>query len=64
MLPIDDISCDVLILGAGGAGMLAALHGTMANPAARIVISPQPCMVHRALAISVRYFRVYLIREP
>src|SRR4051812_45614890 len=39
MLPIDDLTCDVLILGAGGAGMLAALHVTTANPAARIVIA-------------------------
>jgi succinate dehydrogenase / fumarate reductase flavoprotein subunit/fumarate reductase flavoprotein subunit len=39
MLPIDDLSCDVLILGAGGAGMLAALHVTTANPHARIVIA-------------------------
>jgi succinate dehydrogenase / fumarate reductase flavoprotein subunit/fumarate reductase flavoprotein subunit len=39
MLPIDDLSCDVLILGAGGAGMLAALHVTNANPRARIVIA-------------------------
>ena len=39
MLPIDDLSCDVLILGAGGAGMLAALHVTTANPATRIVIA-------------------------
>jgi succinate dehydrogenase / fumarate reductase flavoprotein subunit/fumarate reductase flavoprotein subunit len=39
MLPIDDLSCDVLILGAGGAGMLAALHVTTANPRARIVIA-------------------------
>jgi succinate dehydrogenase / fumarate reductase flavoprotein subunit/fumarate reductase flavoprotein subunit len=39
MLPIDDLSCDVLILGAGGAGMLAALHVTTANPQARIVIA-------------------------
>jgi succinate dehydrogenase/fumarate reductase flavoprotein subunit len=39
MLPIDDLACDVLILGAGGAGMLAALHVTTANPDARIVIA-------------------------
>ncbi|MEX0612991.1 MAG: FAD-binding protein, partial [Pirellulales bacterium] len=39
ILPIDDLSCDVLILGAGGAGMLAALHVTTTNPAARIVIA-------------------------
>jgi succinate dehydrogenase / fumarate reductase flavoprotein subunit/fumarate reductase flavoprotein subunit len=39
LLPIDDLSCDVLILGAGGAGMLAALHVTTANPSARIVIA-------------------------
>ncbi len=39
MLPIDDLSCDVLILGAGGAGMLAALHVTTANLRASIVIA-------------------------
>jgi succinate dehydrogenase / fumarate reductase flavoprotein subunit/fumarate reductase flavoprotein subunit len=39
MLPLDELSCDVLILGAGGAGMLAALHVTTANPQARIVIA-------------------------
>src|SRR5437868_2822013 len=39
MLPIDDLTADVLILGAGGAGMLAALHVTTANPRARIVIA-------------------------
>jgi succinate dehydrogenase/fumarate reductase flavoprotein subunit len=39
LLPVDDLSCDVLILGAGGAGMLAAIHVTAANPAARIVIA-------------------------
>jgi succinate dehydrogenase/fumarate reductase flavoprotein subunit len=39
LLPLDEISCDVLILGAGGAGMLAALHVTTANPRARIVIA-------------------------
>ena len=39
MLPIDDLTCDVLILGAGGAGMLAALHVTNVNPSARIVIA-------------------------
>jgi succinate dehydrogenase / fumarate reductase flavoprotein subunit/fumarate reductase flavoprotein subunit len=39
LLPIDEINCDVLILGAGGAGMLAALHVTTANPRARIVIA-------------------------
>ena len=36
MLPIDDLQADVLILGAG---MLAALHVTTANPTARIVIA-------------------------
>ena len=39
MLPLDELECDVLILGAGGAGMLAALHVTTANPNARIVIA-------------------------
>jgi succinate dehydrogenase/fumarate reductase flavoprotein subunit len=36
LLPLDEIPCDVLILGAG---MLAALHVTTANPRARIVIA-------------------------
>jgi hypothetical protein len=36
MLPIDDLTTDVLILGAG---MLAALHVTTANPKARIVVA-------------------------
>jgi hypothetical protein len=31
MLPNDDLSCDVLILGADGAGLLAALHVTTAS---------------------------------
>src|SRR5215218_4136895 len=44
LLPIDDLSCDVLILGAGGAGMLAALHVTTANPRARIVIAVKGLM--------------------
>jgi succinate dehydrogenase flavoprotein subunit len=39
MLPIDELTADVLILGAGGAGMLAALHVTNANPRARIVVA-------------------------
>ncbi len=39
MLPTDELTADVLILGAGGAGMLAALHVTTANPHARIVIA-------------------------
>src|SRR5918999_1252295 len=39
LLPLDELQCDVLILGAGGAGMLAALHVTTANPTARIVIA-------------------------
>jgi succinate dehydrogenase / fumarate reductase flavoprotein subunit/fumarate reductase flavoprotein subunit len=39
LLPIDELQGDILILGAGGAGMLAALHVTTANPAARIVVA-------------------------
>jgi succinate dehydrogenase / fumarate reductase flavoprotein subunit/fumarate reductase flavoprotein subunit len=39
LLSLDELQCDVLILGAGGAGMLAALHVTTANPTARIVIA-------------------------
>ncbi|MEA2711701.1 MAG: fumarate reductase flavoprotein subunit, partial [Phycisphaerales bacterium] len=38
MLPLDEISCDILILGAGGAGMLCALHATETNPSTKIVI--------------------------
>ena len=39
ILPVDELTCDVLILGAGGAGMLAALHITTATPKVRIVIA-------------------------
>src|SRR5256714_12863554 len=39
MLPIDDLNCAVLILGAAGAGILAAFHVPTANPRARIVIA-------------------------
>lgn len=38
MLPLDDLDCDILIVGAGGAGLLAALHAATANPRLRIVI--------------------------
>jgi succinate dehydrogenase/fumarate reductase flavoprotein subunit len=34
-----DISCDVLILGSGGAGLLAALHAARANPHLRIILA-------------------------
>ncbi|HEY1378279.1 MAG TPA: FAD-binding protein, partial [Gemmataceae bacterium] len=38
MLPLDELDCDILIVGAGGAGLLAALHATTANPAVRILV--------------------------
>ena len=38
MLPLDEVNCDILIVGAGGAGLLAALHATTINPALQIVI--------------------------
>src|SRR5881275_877902 len=38
MLPIDHIDADVLIIGAGGAGLLAALHIHETLPSAKIVI--------------------------
>jgi len=34
-----DISCDVLILGSGGAGLLAALHAARTNPSLRIILA-------------------------
>jgi hypothetical protein len=39
MLSLDELQADVLILGTGGAGMLAAFHVTTAKPGARIVIA-------------------------
>ncbi len=38
MLPFDEIDADILIIGAGGAGLLAALHATTINPALKILI--------------------------
>jgi succinate dehydrogenase / fumarate reductase flavoprotein subunit/fumarate reductase flavoprotein subunit len=38
LLPLDELDCDILIVGAGGAGLLAALHATTVNPATRIVV--------------------------
>jgi succinate dehydrogenase/fumarate reductase flavoprotein subunit len=38
LLPFDEMNADILILGAGGAGMLAALHATGINPRIRIVL--------------------------
>lgn len=38
MLPLDEIQTDILILGAGGAGMLAALHARMLSPTLRITL--------------------------
>ncbi|TMB89152.1 MAG: FAD-binding protein, partial [Chloroflexi bacterium] len=34
-----DLSCDVLILGSGGAGLLAALHAARSKPGLRIVLA-------------------------
>src|SRR6476619_7965386 len=45
LLPLDELQADVLILGAGGAGMLAALHVTTAIPKARIVIAVKGLIV-------------------
>src|SRR5919108_3199397 len=38
-LPGSDLRCDVLILGSGGAGLLAALHAHRADPRLRIVLA-------------------------
>jgi succinate dehydrogenase/fumarate reductase flavoprotein subunit len=38
LLPLDELDCDILIVGAGGAGLLAALHATTINPATRILV--------------------------
>ena len=38
MLPIDELEADILILGAGGAGLMAALHAGTRAPGLRIVI--------------------------
>ena len=35
---IDSLDTDVLILGAGGAGLTAALHATDASPALRVTV--------------------------
>ena len=35
---IDELSCDFLILGSGGAGLMAALHAYDANPKLKIVV--------------------------
>lgn len=37
-LPIEEVNSDLLIIGAGGAGLLAALHATTINPQLKIVI--------------------------
>ena len=39
MLPLEHIDADVLIIGAGGAGLLAALHIHEALPSAKVVIA-------------------------
>jgi succinate dehydrogenase / fumarate reductase flavoprotein subunit/fumarate reductase flavoprotein subunit len=38
LLPLVEVDADILIIGAGGAGLLAALHATTINPALKIVI--------------------------
>src|SRR3954466_4924213 len=38
LLPLDEVNSDLLIIGAGGAGMLAALHATTISPALSITI--------------------------
>jgi succinate dehydrogenase / fumarate reductase flavoprotein subunit/fumarate reductase flavoprotein subunit len=38
LLPLDEISCDLLIIGAGGAGLLAAVHAHEGDSNLRIVI--------------------------
>src|SRR5690242_1947677 len=37
--PTADLSCDVLILGSGGAGLLAALRSVRRNPRLRVVLA-------------------------
>jgi succinate dehydrogenase / fumarate reductase flavoprotein subunit/fumarate reductase flavoprotein subunit len=39
LLPLVELEADILILGAGGAGLLAALHATTANPRTKILIA-------------------------
>lgn len=38
-LPVDSLDADILIIGAGGAGLVAALHAHERNPHLRIVIA-------------------------
>src|SRR5437763_7264055 len=38
MLPLEELSCDILILGAGGAGLLAAVHAHETDPSLKICI--------------------------
>jgi len=35
---IDALECDILVLGAGGAGLTAALHAADASPALSIAV--------------------------
>jgi succinate dehydrogenase / fumarate reductase flavoprotein subunit/fumarate reductase flavoprotein subunit len=35
----DELTCDVLVLGSGGAGLMAALHAYDANPRLRVVLA-------------------------
>ena len=38
-LPIDTLDCDILIIGAGGAGLLAALHAHELSPKLKIIVA-------------------------
>jgi succinate dehydrogenase/fumarate reductase flavoprotein subunit len=39
VVPLDEIDADILILGAGGAGLLAAVHARRHNPRLRIAVA-------------------------
>lgn len=38
-MTVDELTCDLLILGSGGAGLMAALHAADADPRLRIVLA-------------------------
>src|SRR5687768_9782151 len=44
MLPLDELSADILIIGAGGAGLMAALHAREIDPRLQIVIAVKGLM--------------------
>src|SRR5687768_12007997 len=44
MLPLDELSADILIVGAGGAGLMAALHAREIDPRLQIVIAVKGLM--------------------